>query len=113
MESTPKQKPKTVVKGGGYQTALTKRILACTPGNFPWDNWERDALKAGVSRELATLGRAVMREASQHGWPSRIKAQCGLYDHGKRMLSLALNSPQVAEKRWNDLLTPARRGKLF
>ena len=113
MKSAPNQKPKTVAKGGSNRTSLTKRVLACSPGHFPWDDWERDALKAGVPKELATLGRSVMREASQHGWPSRIKAQCGLYDGGKRMLSLALNSPRVAEKRWNDLLTAARRGKLF
>ena len=61
---------------------------------------------------MATLGRSVMREAYQHGWPSEIKATCGLYDAGKRMLSLALNSPQLAEKRWNDVFEAQRRREL-
>ena len=32
-----------------------------------WDDWERDALAAGVPKDLAGLGRLTVREAYQHG----------------------------------------------
>ena len=40
----------------------------CVYGSYPWDFWEQRALARGVPRDLAGLGRAVMREADQHGW---------------------------------------------
>lgn len=51
-----------------YRTALeTLRSQGfCTYGQYPWDFWEKRALARGVRRELAGLGRAVMREANQH-----------------------------------------------
>jgi hypothetical protein len=48
------------------------------PGSYPWDHWERAALAGGLGRELATLGRAVMREASQHGWCGRLCRPLGV-----------------------------------
>ena len=38
----------------------------CVCGQYPWDYWQRIALKRGVPEELATLGRSLMREADQH-----------------------------------------------
>ena len=79
-------------------------VLQCTFGNYPWDDWERDALAAGVPKELAGLGRLTVREAYQHDWDDRLKSLCGWHDQGQRMIKLALRSPQSAEHRWQRLL---------
>lgn len=79
-------------------------VVQCTFGHYPWDDWEKDALAAGVPKELAGLGRLVVREAYQHDWDDRLKSLCGWYDQGKRMIKLALHSPKTAEERWNRLL---------
>ena len=42
--------------------------LNCVYGQYPWDDWERDALAAGVPKDLAGLGRLTVREAYQHAW---------------------------------------------
>ena len=87
-------------------------VLQCTFGHYPWDDWERDALAAGVSTELAGLGRLTVREAYQHGWDDPLKSLCGWYDQGQRMIKLALRSPGTAEKRWQRLLdTDGYRGE--
>ena len=87
-------------------------VLQCTFGQYPWDDWERDALAAGVPKDLAGLGRLTVREAYQHGWNDRLKSLCGWYDQGRRMIKLALRSPGTAEKRWNRLLeTDGLRGE--
>lgn len=93
-------------------TALDERVLRCTFGNYPWDDWEKVALAKGVPPELAALGRAVFREAYQHGWDERLKALCGWRDDGQRMLKLALRSPRAAGKRWQRLMeTDGYRGE--
>ena len=72
------------------------------PEIYAWDRWKTKALAAGVTEELATLGRAVMREHYQHGWLS--------YDNevsarsGHEMLHLALSEPDQAMARWQWLL---------
>ena len=81
-------------------------------GQYPWDDWERDALAAGVPKDLAGLGRLTVREAYQHGWDDRLKSLCGWYDRGRRMIRLALRSPKTAGKRWQRLLdTDGGRGE--
>ena len=50
-----------------HRTPLDERVCRCTFGNYPWDDWERAALAAGVPKDLAGLGRLTMREAYQHG----------------------------------------------
>jgi hypothetical protein len=93
-------------------TPLDERVLGCTFGNYPWDGWERRALAAGVSGDLAGLGRLTMREAYQHGWPEKLKSLCGWQDEGQRMIKLALRSPRTAKKRWQRLLdTDGHRGE--
>jgi hypothetical protein len=85
--------------------------LGCSFGNYPWDEWERRALAAGVEKELAQLGRAVMREAYNHGWDGRLKCFCGWDDDGAQMLADALRAPASASRQWEILLrTDGLRG---
>jgi hypothetical protein len=87
-------------------------VFRCSYGHYPWDDWERAALAAGVDKDLAGLGRLTMREAFQHGWDARLKSLCGWRDQGRRMIKLALRSPETARKRWNRLLdTDGYRGE--
>lgn len=87
-------------------------VLQCTYGHYPWDDWQKAALAAGVPQDLAGLGRLTMREAFQHDWDARLKSLCGWHDRGRRMIKLALRSPETARKRWNRLLdTDGYRGE--
>jgi hypothetical protein len=88
------------------------RALDCEYGRYPWDDWERWALAQGLARDLAGLGRLLIREANQHQWEDRFKSLCGWRDDGRRMLRLALRSPDKARRRWNRLLeTDGGRGE--
>lgn len=90
---------------------LNARVLGCTYGQYPWDDWERAALARGVAKELANLGRAVMREAYQHGWEPRLQKLCGWEDDGEAMIALALGAPKRARSAWEKLLdTDGGRG---
>lgn len=82
-----------------------RAVFACSPGNYPWDHWARWARARGLRPALADLGRETIREAFQHGWEDRLMSLCGWRDHGRRMLHLALRSPEVARKRWYRLLS--------
>jgi hypothetical protein len=86
-------------------TALDHRLLACAYGAYPWDEWERSALAAGLSPELAALGRSLMREAYQHDWCERLKAECGWSDEGRAMLRRVLAHPRRTAARWEWLLS--------
>ena len=89
-----------------------EHVLECSYGHYPWDDWQAEALAAGVSEALTGLVRAVMREAFQHDWSRRLKSLCGWRDDGKRMIKLALSSPDTARKRWQRLLdTDGYRGQ--
>jgi hypothetical protein len=74
------------------------------PGSYPWDHWERAALAAGLAADLATLGRAVMREARQHAWCERLKKECGWRDGGGAMLERAMRHAGRTAARWNWLM---------
>ena len=88
------------------------RVIGCEYLHYPWDDWERAALAVGVPKALAGLGRLTMREAYNHGWTEKLKSLCGWRDDGRRMIKLALRSPQTAEKRWQRLLdTDGQRGE--
>lgn len=81
-------------------------------GRYAWDRWELEAIAAGVDKDLAGLGRAVMREAVQHDWTKKLKAECGWKDTGKKMLALAHRDPAAAKERWGYLLdTDGDRGR--
>jgi hypothetical protein len=87
------------------------KVLGCSYGEYPWDDWQSWAVSQGVPVAMAALGRAVIREACQHGWTERLKSLCGWRDDGQRMLKLALRSPETARKRWQRLLdTDGNRG---
>lgn len=74
------------------------------PGSYPWDEWERSAQAAGLSSDLAALGRSLMREADQHGWCERLRAECGWSDAGRSMLARLLAHPRRTTARLEWLL---------
>ena len=89
-------------------------VLDCVYGQYPWDDWERDALAAGVSKDLAGLGRLTVREAYQHGWGRTASnpSAAGMTRANATLIKLALRSPKTAEKRWQRLLdTDGYRGE--
>lgn len=79
---------------------------------FPWDDWGTEAIAKGVNPELATLGRAVMREHYQHDWKD-FGSEVGLRA-GQSMIELALKHPKNAAERWKHLLdTDGERVRLL
>jgi hypothetical protein len=80
------------------------KVMGCVYGSYPWDGWQHWAFAHGVSMELATLGRAVIREAWQRGWDEKLRAECGWRDDGRAMLALALSDPALAAITWTKLL---------
>lgn len=88
------------------RTELDDRILASEPGSYPWDDWQRAAVAAGIASGLAALGRSVMREAYQHDWCAQLKYECGIDnpDTAAGMIACAREQPQLMEARWQWLL---------
>lgn len=81
-------------------TTTPKPLLPfCAPGCWPWDEWERRALDAGLAPALAALGRSLMREADQHCWCWRLMAECGWNDEGRAMLARLLAHPRRTAAR--------------
>ena len=81
-------------------------------GQYVWDRWQAQALEAGLSQDLAGLGRAVMREAVHHAWTVELKASCGWRDNGQAMRAWALRDGAAAAQRWRHLLeTDGLRGR--
>ena len=86
-------------------------VLKCSYGHYPWADWERTALAAGVPQDLAGLGRATLREAFQHDWDAPLKSLCGWSDDGQALLAYALRFPKAARRRWEILMrTDGLRG---
>jgi hypothetical protein len=85
-----------------------QRITAAKPSEYPWDDWQRQALAAGVSDELANLGRAVMREADQHNWCDSLKYECGISspdpDYARNLIEFVKEQPARYDARWRWLL---------
>ena len=80
-------------------------------GRYAWDRWQTQALAAGLSEDLAGLGRAVMREAVQHDWEPLLKLECGWGDGGQALLERALREGVPLAARWRELLaTDGERG---
>lgn len=74
-------------------------------GDYAWDRWRKRARDAGVTEDLAQLGRGVMREAYQHDWPDSVRTACGWGpDDGQDMIDLALTKPREAFVLWQTLL---------
>lgn len=70
------------------------------PPRFEWDYWEEDALERGLDHQLATLGRAVLREAIQHDWPSLLHQVCS----GDTLDALLFKAPELARRLYELLL---------
>jgi len=86
-------------------------VLDCTFGNYPWDDWHRHALGRGLARQLAGLGRLLIREAFNHGWEGWLQSLCGWSDDGAALLAFALRAPEQARWCWSRLMdTDGLRG---
>jgi hypothetical protein len=86
-------------------------VLACTFGNYPWDDWHGYALARGLAPELAGLGRLLIREAFNHDWTDELKSLCGWRDDGQALLACALRAPKTARRQWDILMrTDGLRG---
>ena len=72
------------------------------PNEYPWDEWEDQALAAGVHPDLAALGRAVFRDQCQHDW-NKFYGEVGP-SAAEIMIDLALKNPARAKERWTYLL---------
>jgi hypothetical protein len=66
-----------------------------------WDYWKQRALQAGVSPELAQLGREVMRDHYQHGKEDYL---LGEESDGDHMLKMCLDNPHTAAEFFNECL---------
>jgi len=64
---------------------------------FEWDEWSEAALKNGMDPELADLGRAVHREASQHNWPQCLRVVCQEPDLNDILLRAPIQARQFYE----------------
>jgi hypothetical protein len=80
------------------------RVLDCSVGNYPWDDWERWALDQGLEPKLAGLARLVIREAFQHNWPIWLCGLTGWADDGQGMLTMAQRAPKSARRLWQCML---------
>jgi hypothetical protein len=96
--------PMAAFEEDGSIRYVPTRRLRCKPGEFPWDEWQQRARAAGVPEALASLGRAVIREAHQHAWSAALQSECGWDDDGDAMIGLALRDAAGAERRWSGLL---------
>lgn len=85
----------------------------CEPGAYPWDAWATRARAAGVPEDLLQSGRALVREAYQHGWPDplcvlsgwRYVGPEGRWEvAGEELIAAALKHPSAASAVWTYLL---------
>ncbi len=87
---------------------LFKAAKACNAAGhnllrYGWDAWELYALHEGVSPDLASLGRSVMREWYSHSW-GRFSEEVG-FSAAESMIKQAKDNPEKAEERWEFLLS--------
>jgi hypothetical protein len=68
-----------------------------------WDDWQREALAAGVKAALAKLGMEVLRSHRKNRWP---KEFLGREDDGPHMLTLCLEDPAQTELFFIENLYP-------
>ncbi|MES2742174.1 MAG: hypothetical protein V4754_14660 [Pseudomonadota bacterium] len=68
-----------------------------------WDDWQREALAAGVAKPLAALGMEVLRSHRKNRWP---KEFLGREDDGPHMLTLCLEEPAETELFFIENLYP-------
>lgn len=68
-----------------------------------WDDWQREALAAGVSAPLAALGAELMRTSRKNRWP---KDFLGRESDGPVMLEMCLEDEAEAEMLFMENLHP-------
>jgi hypothetical protein len=71
--------------------------------NFFWDDWQREALAAGVAAPLAELGREVLRAHRQNRWS---KDFLGTEEDGPHMLTMCLEDAAGTELFFIENLYP-------
>jgi len=70
------------------------------PPTYHWDFWAEDMLERGLDRDLAILGRAVIRETDQHRWGGlAARLACGHV-----VEELMTRAPQLAARLYDVLL---------
>ena len=85
----------------------TDSLTDYTPSTFQWDWWQEDAVERGLDPDLASLGRAVIRETHQHSWSGQAAALCR-DDVVERLLT---GAPDLAKRLYEVLLeTDGLRG---
>ncbi|MEO6351486.1 MAG: hypothetical protein ABIO19_10005 [Burkholderiaceae bacterium] len=70
---------------------------------FFWDEWQREALAAGVAAPLAELGCEVLRAHRQNRWG---KDFLGTEEDGPHMLTMCLEDPAGTELFFIENLYP-------
>ena len=70
------------------------------PPCWEWDIWEAEAIERGMSKELACLGRSVIREAGQHAWCPQLRCLCS----EEVLEPLFRRSPELAKRLFAVLL---------
>ena len=68
-----------------------------------WDEWQAEAIAAGVARPLAELGCNVMRTHRKNRWS---KDFLGVFEDGPVMLEMCLEDPEQAEMAFLENLHP-------
>lgn len=68
-----------------------------------WDEWQREALAAGVKAPLAKLGMEVLRAHRKNRWPSHF---IGRMEDGPVMLAMCLEEPDESELLFVENLYP-------
>jgi hypothetical protein len=91
---------------GHFQPTLTQVIDAPGDGQKmeTWDVWKAQALEAGVSEELAALGREILRDYQQHGLAAEDPRGLELGADGDHLRELALRAPNTAFVDFNACL---------
>lgn len=71
--------------------------------NDYWDEWQREALAAGVKAPLAKLGMEVLRAHRKNRWPKHF---LGRMEDGPVMLAMCLEEPDESELLFIENLYP-------
>jgi hypothetical protein len=74
-----------------------------TDQNSYWDDWQREAVEAGVEVPLAKLGMEVLRAHRKNRWP---KEFLGQQDDGPAMITMCLEEPAETELFFVENLYP-------
>ncbi len=80
------------------------RSHECPPAQYYWDDWRREAFENGMPADVADAGRALIREAFQHGW--------GIEPNLGAMMRDGLRSPTRSRNRWRRMLRERQDAEL-